>query len=290
MLFRRSFESTTGHPRQRASRAFGHAVLVAALVLFSREAAAQFTVESLEQHFRLGRDSLTQVIEIRSESDTAQQLRIQLKDWIRDSLGQNTYGELGSLAGSCGARIQAFPLSIQLAPRGREFVRVAYETTGAQDPGCWAILLLEAVKPPSTTRTQGAAVSLTVLTGVKLYYHAAVEDDDGEIDLADVEMSWERTRVSETRVDSTQVRDVVVRFVNRGTSHLRVKSTVEIRSENAQLLHELRGPESYITPGAFRDVLVRVPTTLAAGRYVAIALLDYGGAEIKAAQVEFEIP
>ena len=49
-------------------------------------------------------------------------------------------------------------------------------------------------------------------------------------------------------------------------------------------------PESYITPGAFRDVLVRVPTTLAAGRYVAIALLDYGGAEIKAAQVEFEIP
>ncbi len=264
-------------------------MLVAALVLLPRLAAAQFTVEALEQHLVLGRDSLTQVIEVRSESDTVQQLRIQLKDWLRDSLGQNTYGDLGTLEGSCGTRMQVFPLALQLPPRGREFVRVAYEATGPQDPGCWSIVLIEAVKPPSTTRAQGAAVSLTVLTGIKIYVHPSTERGDGEIELADVESTWERSRVSDTQVDSTRVHDVVVRFVNTGSAHLRVKSTVEIRNESAQLLHEIRGPEAYITPKAFRDVLVRVPS-LPRGRYIAVTLLDYGGAEIKAAQVEFEIP
>lgn len=262
--------------------------LVCAVVGSARPVAAQFTVNQLEEHLRLGKDSLTQVIAVRSESSSPQQLRIQVQDWIRDSTGQNLYGSLGTLPGSCGQRLTVFPLALQLPPGGTEYLRVSYDAL-SDDPGCWSIVLLEAVKPPSTTRTEGAAVSLTILTGVKFYIHAAGEVAEGDIEFADVETSYERTATRPTAPDSVLVRDVVVRYVNSGTAHLRVKSTVEIRDASTRLVHQLTGPEAYLTPGAFRDILVRVPS-LPTGRYVAITLLDDGGPEIKAAQVEFEVP
>jgi hypothetical protein len=64
---------------------------------------------------------------------------------------------------------------------------------------------------------------------------------------------------------------------------------VEIRGENSQLVTTLSGPEAYMTPESFRDVLVRLPA-LERGRYAAVVLLDYGAAEITATQVEFEVP
>ena len=148
---------------------------------------------------------------------------------------------------------------------------------------------MEAIRPPSAAaRTEGSAVTLTLLTGVKIYVHPEREVPGGEIGYAEVESSWERRREG-GKADSTFVRDVAVRFQNTGTSHLRVKTKVEIRSETTQLLHEIAGPDGFVTPGAYRDFLVRVPP-LARGRYIAITLLDYGDSEIKAAQVEFEIP
>jgi hypothetical protein len=169
-----------------------------------------------------------------------------------------------------------------------EYIRVAYTPDGANDPGCWAIVIMEALKPPSARATTGPSVNVTVLTGVKFYVHRSGEVADGSIEYADVETSYER-QDRDGRVDSTLVRDAVVRFANTGSAHLRMKTTVEIRSETTALLHTIPGSDVYLTPGAFRDVVVRIPT-LARGRYFAVALLDYGGAEIKAAQVEFEIP
>jgi len=269
-------------------RAVLRTLLVAMLIVGARPAAAQFTVAQLEEHLWLGRDSLVQVIVVKSESDSVQQLRLEVKDWYRDSLGNNRYDTLGAHASSCRDRLRVFPMALQLAPRQTEYVRVAYAPTGADDPGCWSIVLMEALKPPSTRAAGGPSVNVTVLTGVKFYVHRAAEVADASIDYADVELSYERVEKN-GRVDSTEVRDAVVRFVNTGTAHLRVKSSVEIRSETTQLLQTLAGPDVYLTPDAFRDVIVRVPP-LPRGRYFAVALLDFGGAEIKAAQVEFDIP
>jgi hypothetical protein len=85
------------------------------------------------------------------------------------------------------------------------------------------------------------------------------------------------------------VRDVAVRFENTGTAHLRVKSSVEIRDETTRVVQRIEGPEAYITPRAFRDIIVRVPA-LPRGRYVAVVLLDHGADEITATQLELEVP
>jgi hypothetical protein len=255
--------------------------------------AAQIGVDQLEMHVRLEDPrSLTQAIPVRSESGEAQQVRVTVRSWYRDSLGSNQYVPYDSLDSSCRERLQVFPASFQIGARATEFVRVSYAPSGPADAGCWAIVFVEVVRPPSTrAQTDGAALEINVVTGVKVYVHGATTTSSGEVLSADVESFYETRRVPpNTPADSTLVRQVAVRFENTGTAHLIVKTTVEIRNASTQVVREIAGNDAYLTPRAFRDILVRIPADLPAGRYVAVALLDYGGAEIRAAQVEFEIP
>lgn len=280
------------HRTLRTTRPVG--TLLAALVLVgggARSASAQFTIDNLEVHLtaRPG-ESLTRLIPVRSELDSVQQVRFVVKDWVRDSLGGNIMTDYASLASSCEDRLEVFPLSLQLGARATEYIRVTYAEPTAPDPGCWAIVLGETVRPPRpASASGGASVTITTLIGVKVYVHRANAVADGSIVSAAVEEFWEPVQQQDAPLDSNFVRQVAVRFANTGTAHLRVKSTVEIRGENSQLVTTLSGPEAYMTPESFRDVLVRLPA-LERGRYAAVVLLDYGAAEITATQVEFEVP
>jgi P pilus assembly chaperone PapD len=255
--------------------------------------AAQIGVDQLEMHIRLEDPrSLTQAIPVRSEATESQQVRVTVKGWYRDSTGSNQYVPYDSLDSSCNEKLQVFPATLQVGARSTEFVRVTYAPSGPADAGCWAIVFVEVVRPPSTrSETDGAALEINVVTGVKVYVHPATSTAEGEVLSADVEEFREaRATPPTTPVDSALVRQVAVRFENTGTAHLIVKTTLEIRNASTQVVREIAGPDAYLTPRAFRDILVRLPGDLPAGRYVAVALLDYGGTEIRAAQVEFEIP
>lgn len=263
---------------------------VAASGGWSRPLSAQFTIDELELHFAPdGSGTLTGVIPIHSSLDSLQQLRIVLNDWERDSTGANKFVELGTLPSSCRGRIEVFPATVQLAPRGTEFVRVTYTGRGLPDPGCWSAVSVERVRPPSEL-PQGPSVTLALVMAVKVYVHATGATASGDVISADVEDIWVRQPANAAGVvDSVPARQVAVRFANSGSAHLRVKTTLEIRTQTTQLVERAEGPEAYITPGNFRDILIRLPS-LRPGRYAAIVLLDYGAEEITAAQVEFEVP
>lgn len=266
------------------------AVTLGALGGWSRALSAQFTIDELELHFTPdGSGSMTGVIPIHSSLDSLQQLRIVLNDWERDSTGANRFVEHGSLPSSCKGRIEVFPATVQLAPRATEFVRVTFTGRQLPDPGCWSAVSVERVRPP-TELPEGPSVTLSLVIAVKVYVHATGASANGEVVSADVEDIWiRRPPVGTGAPDSVPGRQVAVRFANTGTSHLRVKTTLEVRTQTTELVQRIDGPEAYITPGNFRDILIQLPA-LQPGRYAAIVLLDYGAEEITAAQVEFEVP
>lgn len=259
------------------------------LVVPLSQLTAQIAVDELETHLKLGRDSVLQAIAVRNESDSVQQVRITFKDWYRDSLGTNVFVDAGTHPASCKDRLTIFPLTLQLPPRATDFVRLTYRSTGVADEGCWGIVLIEPVRPPITVAGAQATAELTILNGVKVYVHRAQEEASGEVVYADVETYNEAVRPGVRGSDSVVVRDIAVRYENTGTSHLIVNSTIEIRDESTQLVKQITGPVGYLTPGAIRDFIVRVPT-LPRGRYAAIVLLDSGDDEVQATQVDFEIP
>lgn len=254
----------------------------------ARPVLAQFTIEELEVHVpaRPG-TPVTRLIPVRSDIDSTQQVRVTVKDWMRDSTGSNMLMDYGASPRSCGGHLEVFPSTFQLGARTTEFVRVTYTPSVPADSGCWAIVLAETVRPPRPVTAAGSVVTLTTLMGVKVYAHAVDEKVDGTIVSADVEEFW--TRRPDAPRDSVLARQFAARFENSGTAHLIVKTTVEVRDESAKIVALLNGSDAYITPGAYRDILVRVPD-LPRGRYVAVMLFDFGGQEITAAQVELLLP
>ncbi len=259
--------------------------------LAPRAAEAQVSVDELEVHMRLGLrpERMTDVIPVRNDDTKPHQVRVLLGDWERDSLGNNRFVEAGSTAGSCGARVGVFPATFQVAPGATELVRVTYDPAPA-DTGCWSIVFIETVTPPPPRpEREGSFLTIEIRTGVKLYVHRHDAVALGEIVDASVDLVW-RPRPTGTAVrDSMQVREASVHFANTGTAHVRVKSSVEIRSAQGALLRTVAGPDALITPGASRTIQVALPD-LAPGDYVAILLLDYGGDEIAAAQADFRVP
>lgn len=263
--------------------------LVAALV--GRPLAAQVTVEELELHFRPAGAPAPQVqlIPVRNELDRVQQVRVVLGDWERDSLGRNLFTGAGSSPNSCRERLQAFPMTFQLAPGAVEYVRVTFDPAG-RAAGCWSVVFFETVTPPRpATQPGGSAVTIEIRTGVKVYVHAPGASLAGEIAEADIVPRWRPRDPAGAATDSIQVWRAEMRLHNTGTGHARAKTTVELRDPAGTLLRTIAAEEAYMTPGAIRDLAVELPP-LAPGAYLALLLVDFGGSEIAAAQLEFRIP
>lgn len=267
------------------------------LVATAAEARAQIVLNTLETHVRATRDSVSATFEVRNTSDAIQQVRIFLRDWERDSLGNNKFFDYGTQPASCGDRVTVFPPTLQVAAGGVDLIRVTYrggDAEGALD-GCWAIAMTEVVRTNESRATPTRqAVEIQVLQGVKFYVHPAVPTVSGAVEYADVEEFWEpvpgpRTAADTLPRDSVFVRQVAVRFANTGNDHLILRATVEYRDAAARLVQRSELPPAYITPDGFRDVITRLPT-LPSGRYSALVLLDIGTDEVQAAQVEFEVP
>jgi hypothetical protein len=85
--------------------------------------------------------------------------------------------------------------------------------------------------------------------------------------------------------DTVTVRAVEIAFRNSGEAHLKTRGSVELRRGDNTLVTRLDIPEFPSVPGSLRRVTVELPADLAAGAYVALALLDYAGQEIAAGQV-----
>jgi P pilus assembly chaperone PapD len=265
--------------------------LLVGLMLPPAAARAQVAVDELEMHFQpgAGTAAATRLVPVRNEQDRVQQVRVVLGDWVRDSLGRNVFLEAGSHASSCGERLRVFPMTFQVAPGGVENVRITYDPADDR-AGCWSIVFFESAAPPSEDRQRpGSYLTIEVRTGVKVYVHAPRAVRAGEITFADVVEAWQPRQRPGAPRDSVRVRQADLRFVNTGTAHLKVRPTVEIRDAGGKLLHKVNGPEGYMTPRSLRDFAIALPG-LASGEYVALMLLDYGGDEITAAQVEFRVP
>jgi hypothetical protein len=70
--------------------------------------------------------------------------------------------------------------------------------------------------------------------------------------------------------------------------HVLAKGRLEFRRLDNTLAMQVPIEEFPTLPGAIRKVMVDAPTGLAAGDYVVLALIDFGGAEIVAGQIDYQ--
>jgi P pilus assembly chaperone PapD len=243
---------------------------------------AQFGVDKTELFLNTS-DSVGRsgIVMVRNEGNLRAQATLKLEDWDRAEDGANRFFAPGTVAQSCAQALKIFPLSISLAPGESQAVRVEMDSAYARTlkgRECWSVVLVETAVPQ--TEAGGRVLLYRLRTGVKVYATPQGLSVDGAV--TDVAIRAANASSAGELKDT-----VAVAFQNTGSKHVIARGRVEVRRADNTTVSVVELPAAYALPGATMRVRAALPV-LAPGRYVVLAVMDYGGVEIAAAQLEYE--
>ena len=255
--------------------------------MVSRPAHAQLLVDPLEVTlFAAGTTRVAASFSLSNTTDKPVQATLSRSDWDRVENGDNRFLAAGSTGTSCGAMLTVSPLSVRIEPHSSRVVRLGVQPGAALTRECWDIVFVEEV--PQRSAAKGNSLQYIFRTGVKVYVAPPGLTRDGAVeDMAVVDAAAARP-ASTTPAKPTARRQIAIRFHNTGGMNLIGKGRVEFRRLDNSLATQVPIDEFPTLPGATRRVLVDVPNDLPAGDYVALALIDFGGAELVAGQIDLQ--
>jgi hypothetical protein len=213
-----------------------------------------------------------QSFNVSNESEQLVEATLYLNDWDRAADGENRFSESGRLPQSCGRYLRIFPMSLRLPPHTQQSVRVALEGADSLSKTCWSVVFVETTVPQ---QVQGRAVNYVTRLGVKVYVIPPNQPKDGEVE--------------NVAVSDSGGRRLTVSFRNSGDVPLWPHGSVEFRRLDASVAKTVSIEEFPVLPGSLRRLTLPVPA-LPRGRYIALALIDYGGSDIAGGQVQLEVP
>jgi hypothetical protein len=223
--------------------------------------------------------------DVTNEGSSVVEVSIYLGDWDRREDGEHRFVASGTLPHSCAKYLQVFPLSLRLPPGARQAVRVALQNADSIKTACWSVAFVEHSAPGAAP---GRQITYVTRLGVKIYVIPPGLPKEGEV----VDFAVQARPVQPARrtapADSGG-RQIALTFRNTGGVPLWVHGSVEYRRADNSVAATDSVAEFPVLPDAWRTVTRPVPR-LAAGKYVALTLLDYGGAEIAAGQITVDVP
>ncbi len=142
-----------------------------------------------------------------------------------------------------------------------------------------------AATPRPTERTEGAAIAVEIRSAVKIY--VAPTEERLDVRIEELDMARHQPRPNEPPAD-TVGHDIFAVLRNAGNVQVRAKVRVEYRTSADSLMREVRDDDVPLLPGSEREWRSRLPA-LPAGRYVILVVVDFGGTELVAGQIELEL-
>jgi len=260
----------------------------------SQPASAQLLVDPLEvTMFVAATTRVSASFSLSNTSNEVVQASITRSDWDRAENGDNRFLPANSSGTSCGSMLTVSPLSVRVEPHTSRIVRLAVQPGAAVAKECWDIFFVEEV--PRRASTKGNSLQYIFRTGVKVYVappgltrDAAVEGmavEDVAVAPATSSSTPATTKASAPKATKRQIS---VMFHNTGGMHLLSKGRLEFRRLDNTLAVQVPVSEFPTLPGATRKVMVDLPPGLAPGDYVVLALIDFGGAELVAGQIDYQ--
>jgi len=202
-----------------------------------------------------------------------------LADVLLKPDGGPLYLEPGSHPRSLARWLSLSPLEFLLPPQGSQEVRYTVQVPPeAKDGTYWGILFFES--GPAQERPGGQGVGIRVRTRV------------GHVVYVDVGRVTRSGRIQGVRYQPPVGRgepELRVVFQNTGNGVLRLKGRVEVRDASGKPVQQAEVPETASLPGATHEIPVPLKDPLPPGRYVVLAVLDYGAASLIAGEARLEV-
>ncbi len=211
---------------------------------------------------------------INNEADPLE-IQISLADWDRDLHGENRFYQVGTLPRSAAGWLSISPLRFDLARNEQKEVKFSLRVPRDIEGTYWAAILVEAA-PKQAQAQPGTTVIVRRRFAVKVFETPpGTGRRDGRITMLDVR--------------GLNPPNLWMEFENRGTIHIqKVSGRVEIRDEKGSTVDKIEFDSFPTLPGAKRRLKVtsarKKGDLLPPGRYVVIAMLDYGGESLTGGQ------
>jgi len=279
---------------ERRGRVRGTVLALCAVgVVVSRPASAQLLVDPLEVVvITAGANRVSASFSLVNTSDNPVQATIKRQDWDRELNGDNRFLPTGTGGSSCGAMLSVSPLSIRIDAHSTRIVRLGVQSAAALSKECWDIFFVEEV--PQRASAGGNSLQYIFRTGVKVYVAPTGLARDGAVEGMEVIDAAVSSSVSATSATNAVAitpatkKQISIQFHNTGGMHLTAKGRLEFRRLDNSVAMHVPITEFPTLPGASRKLLIDVPAGLAPGDYVVLALIDFGGAELVAGQIDFQ--
>lgn len=244
---------------------FGWAML--SLLLLAKPATAQISVSPVIMQMPVEIQAATRAISVTNSGVAPVSVRFYAGDFEQEQRGENLFAALGDFPHSCKSRIRVYPDGASILPGETQSVRVDMEA-GAES--CWSAVFVET----TGVTTQGTLVRQRI--AVKVYGVRPDARVEGEV-----------TAVAIKRGDAGQSLDVT--FRNQGDAPLRPEGELEIRSFTGEVVATVNIEAFSVLPGRERIIEIAMPAVARAGEYVAVPVLDFGGAYLAGGQVAFQV-
>lgn len=265
----------------------GVIVLVVGLAMVSSQ-AIQVTPVIFDAEVPGGSEQSTSFTVVNDEAEPVS-IEIALCDWRRDVQGNNRFCEdAGDVARSATPWVSVTPQQFDLAAEERRDVQLRLdvpETGPNGDPlegTYWSAAMIAASPKTDDDEDGGTRIVVKRRFGLKVI-----------LDLRGT--GTERGQVSNLRQHGLNPLWLQLEFQNRGTLNLRdISGRVEIRNDQGETIEQIDIQSFPILPGATRRLRVQSERPegdrLPPGRYVALAILDYGAPNPVGAQAVFDVP
>lgn len=212
---------------------------------------------------------------LNNEADPLE-IQISLADWDRDLNGENRFYPPGTLPRSAASWLSVTPLRFDLAPNEQKEIRFSIKVPSDIVGTYWAAIMVEASPKQAQPQPPGTTVIVRRRFAVKvLETPPGTGTKDGRITLIDVR--------------GLNPPNYFLEFENRGTIHTpQVKGRIELRDEKGASIEKLE-IESFPTL-PFSKRLLKVTSArkrgdlLPPGKYLVLAILDYGGETLAGGQ------
>jgi len=222
-------------------------------------------------------ESGTFSFEVTNDESEATRLKVYVGDWDMKPNGELRFLEPGTLPRSAANWMAVSPSQFDLEPSVTKEVRFSINVPKEVEGTYCAMIFVEG-SPKPVVIEGGVTILKVVRFGIQVYETPPGSGrQDGRI-----------TKVQRLGLNPLTF---LIDFENTGTVHLHVSGEVQIINSQGKTVEEIAVAQFPILPGAVREVrAVGSAPRPAAGRYYALAVLDFGGDYIPAGQLIFNIP
>jgi P pilus assembly chaperone PapD len=207
---------------------------------------------------------------VRNTGSANVQASVQLEDWDVDAQGTSHWRKAGAVAGSCGGRVLVSPSALQLAPGEQHVVRVSLKSNARFDAECWSAAVVSATGA-ATVAANNDSTKSSARTTVPLYVSPSGLRVDGE--LSDMYVKGDSLEIV---------------FKNTGKVRTNIVGQVAVQTPDESVVTTIPIEAVMVHVGATRRLRVAMPK-LPPGKYVLVAMVDFGGDQLTAVQAALEM-